>query len=94
MLTTRRQLNSNFAQEEIAMLFRLLFTLALLGALIWFWRRNRRANARPSPAEPASESMVRCACCDIHLPRRLALQQQERWYCSQAHLQQGPAPRE
>lgn len=77
------------------MLFRLLFTLALLGALIWFWRRNRRSKQLPTQQQDtASETMVRCAQCNIHLPRRLALQQQEHWYCSQAHQQQGPARRE
>ena len=76
------------------MLLRLLFTLALLGALIWFWRRSRRANTRPPQGEPSSETMVRCARCDIHLPQRLALQQHDHWYCCQEHLQQGPATRE
>ena len=76
------------------MLFRLLFTLALLGALIWFWRRSRRSNIRPPQGELSSETMVRCARCDIHLPQRLALHQQEQWYCCQDHLQQGPASRE
>ena len=92
--TTRRQLNSDFYRKEIAKLFRLLFTLALLGALIWFWRRNRRPSARPTAAEPTSESMVRCAHCNTHVPRRQALQQDNHWYCSQAHQQQGPAARD
>jgi uncharacterized protein len=34
--------------------------------------------------------MVRCAHCGVHLPNDRALQQGNEWYCSQAHLQQGP----
>ena len=84
--TTRRQLNSDFYRKEIAMLFRLLFTLALLGALIWFWRRNRRPSARPTAAEPTSESMVRCAHCGVHFPQSDAISHRGKHYCSQAHL--------
>ena len=76
------------------MLFRLLFILTLVGALIWFWRRSRRSNRRPPHGEPSSEGMVRCARCNVHLPQRLALHQQTHWYCCQAHLQQGPARRD
>ena len=76
------------------MLFRLLFILTLVGALIWFWRRSRRSNRRPPQGDPSSESMVRCARCNVHLPQRLALHQQTHWYCCQAHLQQGPARRD
>jgi uncharacterized protein len=34
--------------------------------------------------------MVRCARCGVHLPRDRALGNQQLWYCSQAHLEQGP----
>jgi uncharacterized protein len=33
---------------------------------------------------------VRCAHCGVHVPQSQALSQDQRWYCSQAHLEQGP----
>lgn len=68
-----------------------LFWIALIVAAIWFWRKNKRqaAAARPS-AELEAAPMVRCAHCGVHLPRDRALSLQQQWYCSQAHLEQGP----
>ncbi|MBP5097837.1 PP0621 family protein, partial [Pseudomonas protegens] len=48
------------------------------------------AAAPRSPNEPATTPMVRCAHCGVHLPQDRALSQSQQWYCSQAHLQQGP----
>ncbi len=69
-------------------LFRLLFWIALILAIIWLWRRLRRATAPRRPDAPLP--MVRCAHCGVHLPRQDALPQGQRWYCSPAHLEQGP----
>jgi uncharacterized protein len=35
--------------------------------------------------------MIRCAQCGVHVPRNLAVNQDQHWYCSQAHRVQGPA---
>ena len=70
-------------------LFRLLFWFALIAAGIWLWRKAQGA-ASPTHKEPDSLPMVRCAHCGVHLPRQSALQNQNRWYCSQQHLEQGP----
>jgi len=74
---------------------RLLFWIALIAAAVWFWRKfNRPAPpARPDAALDATP-MVRCAHCGVHLPRDRALNLQQDWYCSQAHLEQGPGSRE
>ncbi|APC22365.1 uncharacterized protein ABH911_001052 [Pseudomonas protegens] len=70
---------------------RLLFWIALIAAAVWFWRKFKRPAAAPrSPNEPATTPMVRCAHCGVHLPQDRALSQSQQWYCSQAHLQQGP----
>ncbi|MDX5371825.1 MAG: envelope stress response protein PspG [Pseudomonadaceae bacterium] len=75
-------------------MFRLLFWIAVIAAAVWLWRRFKR------PAAPSADTaqqdpapMVRCAQCGVHVPRDQALAQGERWYCSQAHLQQG-SPRQ
>jgi uncharacterized protein len=68
-----------------------LFWIALIVAAISFWRKNKRQASSPkSPAELEAAPMVRCAHCGVHLPRDRALSLQQKWYCSQAHLEQGP----
>ncbi|UCJ16987.1 hypothetical protein K5Q02_00865 [Pseudomonas sp. MM211] len=75
-------------------LFRLLIWIAIIFAAIWVWRRffgaTRRRQA-PPPAETTAP-MVRCAHCGVHTPQQHAIQLAQRWYCSQAHLEQGPKP--
>ncbi|MCU1718147.1 PP0621 family protein [Pseudomonas sp. 5P_3.1_Bac2] len=74
-------------------MLRLLFWIALIAAAFWLWRRFKQASlARQSAAKPSLEPtpMVRCAHCAVHLPRQQALQLDDKWYCSQAHLEQGP----
>ena len=70
-------------------LFRLLFWIILIAAAVWLWRRLVRKPAAPGKTEQRTLTMVRCAQCGVHLPRDQALQSQDHWYCSQAHLQQG-----
>jgi len=75
-------------------LFRLLFWIALIAAAVWLWRRlSRPTRAAPQQENPA-HPMVRCAHCGIHVPREDALTQDNRWYCSRAHLEQGSPPSE
>lgn len=71
---------------------RLLFWIALIAAAVWFWRKFKSPAAAPRPPnEPTTTPMVRCAHCGVHLPQDRALSQSQQWYCSQAHLQQGPS---
>ena len=72
------------------MLLRLLLTAALIGAVIWLWRNRHRQVRSNKTSQPASETMRRCAHCGVHVPQRLALSVGTHYYCSQAHLQQGP----
>jgi uncharacterized protein len=71
-------------------MFRLLFWVAVIAAAVWLWRRfNRPAAPSAKPDEDQPAPMVRCAQCGVHVPRDKALPQEQRWYCSQAHLEQG-----
>ncbi|MGO4004573.1 MULTISPECIES: PP0621 family protein [Pseudomonas] len=76
-------------------MLRLLFWIALIAAAVWFWRKFKRpANTHShTPGEQSAAPMVRCAHCGVHLPRDRALSLQQQWYCSQAHLEQGPGTR-
>ena len=71
-------------------LFRLLFLLAIIMAAIWLWRRIAASTRRSDDSSAAPAPMVRCAHCGVHVPRARALAQGDSWYCSQAHLEQGP----
>ncbi|WP_339486604.1 PP0621 family protein [Pseudomonas sp. EL_65y_Pfl2_R95] len=72
-------------------LFRLLFLLAIIATAFWLWRRFTQAKhsaKQQAPAKP--KPMVRCANCGVHLPREHALENGAQWFCSTAHLRQGP----
>nr|WP_298135857.1 PP0621 family protein [uncultured Pseudomonas sp.] len=68
-------------------LFRLLFLIAIAAAAYWLWRRIAAPTRRHDDGSAAP--MVRCAHCGVHVPRTRALLQDDNWYCSQAHLEQG-----
>ncbi|WP_442112203.1 PP0621 family protein [Pseudomonas sp. NUPR-001] len=70
---------------------RLLFWIALIAAAFWLWRKFKASNAA-SPDNSLEDplKMVRCAHCGVHLPNDRALHRGSQWYCSQAHLEQGP----
>lgn len=70
---------------------RLLFWIALIAAAFWLWRKFKISQqSHPEQKLDDPLKMVRCAHCGVHLPNDRALQQGKDWYCSQAHLQQGP----
>ena len=69
-------------------LFRLLFWIILIAAAFWLWRRLSSKLTTTNKPHEITVTTVRCAQCGVHLPREQALQSQDRWYCSQAHLEQ------
>ena len=70
-------------------MLRLLFWIVLIAAAVWLWRKFKGPVAN-TPREQDAPPMVRCAHCGVHLPRDRALRLEQQWYCSQAHLEQGP----
>ena len=58
--------------------------LRLLG-----WRppgdRRKLQDASPDHVPDEADALVRCARCAVHLPRSLAIQNGERWYCCPEH---------
>ncbi|MCQ4317114.1 hypothetical protein EA797_03620 [Stutzerimonas zhaodongensis] len=69
-------------------LFRLLFWIILIAAAFWLWRRLTSKPKTTGEPPLTTVTTVRCAECGVHLPREQALQSHDRWYCSQAHLEQ------
>ena len=69
---------------------RLLFWIAVIAAAVWFWRKFKSPAAKQQRPAPDAALMVRCAHCGVHLPQDRALSSRQAWYCTQAHLEQGP----
>ncbi|WP_420232251.1 PP0621 family protein [Pseudomonas sp. ABY48] len=77
-------------------MLRLLILFAVVASAIWIFRGVKKTSARASrpTQEQDAPPMVRCAHCGVHLPRDRALALEQQWYCSQAHLEQGPGTRD
>ncbi|MDY0249854.1 MAG: PP0621 family protein [Pseudomonas sp.] len=72
-------------------LSRLILLVIIIGGGIWLWRRfNRRHTIEQ---HPSTQSMVRCAHCQVHLPQDRALYKSPHWYCSAEHLNHGSPTR-
>ena len=73
-------------------MIRLLFWVVVIFVAVWAWRKFKTpAVSTRAPGSDQALPMVRCAHCGLHVPDNSALRQGNLWYCSQAHLQQGPA---
>jgi uncharacterized protein len=76
---------------------RLLFWIALFALGWWLWRKATRpaqpAGKAKTKADEQAAPMVRCAQCGVHVPQTHALQDEQKWYCSRAHLEQDHANR-
>lgn len=75
--------------------------LVLLGlvVLLFLFRRylarrwrQRRPSPRANPAAAAVEEMVRCAHCDLYVPRSASWSDGRHGYCSISHRLAGPRP--
>lgn len=72
---------------------RLILLAIIIGGGVWLWRRfNSRSSL--SKKDTPTQTMVRCAHCNVHLPQDRAIKRNQNWFCSSEHLQQGPQPRD
>ncbi len=70
---------------------RLLVLAAHVLVAVWLVRRAlARADAGDAPPASAAEDLVRCAQCDLLLPRREARQVNGATYCTEEHARRGP----
>ena len=70
---------------------RLLFWIAVIAAAVWFWRKFKNpAIKQQRSGEPDATPKVRFAHSGVPLRQDRALSSRQEWYCTQAHLEQGP----
>ncbi|MFF7706075.1 PP0621 family protein [Pseudomonas sp. NPDC007930] len=70
---------------------RLLFWIVVIFVAVWLWRKYKaRAASAGQQRKQHTLTMVRCAHCGVHLPDDRAIRRNSHWFCSQAHLEQGP----
>jgi uncharacterized protein len=70
---------------------RLLIFILIAAAVYWLVRIiSQKAIRKPSAhkTEDAAEAMVKCQYCGVHLPQHKAVSNNQKWYCSQQHLEQ------
>lgn len=50
-------------------------------------RKNQDNRGNKSNDDEKNEVMVACQYCDLRLPKKQAIEQDGKWFCSQAHLE-------
>jgi uncharacterized protein len=80
-------------------MLKLLLVVVVLVVAAWLWIGRRRPPGAPPAAKPparpeapkATQTMLACAHCGVHLPQGDALMDAAgRPYCNEAHRLQGP----
>jgi len=66
---------------------RTLVILIAVAIIVLAARRLWQKPRRPEKPQLKSGNMVQCADCGIYLPEQEALLHNDRYYCSQAHLE-------
>ncbi len=75
-------------------MLRWLVLAAAVCAAVWLLRRSLARRERGAPRtgrENRPAELVSCARCEVHLPRREALEHAGNFYCSDEHRRLGPA---
>ncbi len=73
------------------MVARLLIGLVVIGAIVMFVRGMRGRAAAPAERRAVDARTVRCAHCQVYLPRDEAVVADGRSYCSREHAEQSRA---
>jgi uncharacterized protein len=69
---------------------RLIFILAVVALVYWLLKSYRTKPTKPD-ASTASEEMVRCVHCGVHLPKSESLWVGGEYFCSDAHRRERAA---
>jgi len=70
----------------------MLFKMLLLGVAIWLiltlLKQYRQGIDQPRNAPEPDQKMVKCAACDVHLPKSESVEVDGKHYCCAEHSQQ------
>ncbi|MBA4381515.1 MAG: hypothetical protein C0406_03020 [Sideroxydans sp.] len=64
---------------------RLLFLFAVIAVVYWLLKSYRKQSPKQDVPAAASEDMVRCTQCGVHLPKSEAMLADGKFFCSEAH---------
>lgn len=64
---------------------KVLLFAAIAVAIWWLWRKLQQPEVTARSAEHPVESMVVCAHCGVNQPRSECVEDDGRFYCSEAH---------
>jgi uncharacterized protein len=63
---------------------RLIFIVAVIGLVYWLLKSYRKSASQDEPSN-ATEDMVRCMKCGIHIPKSESLQKDGKYFCCEDH---------
>lgn len=68
-----------------------LLLIGILAVIAWFWlgRKNQTGNADDHPPSKATETIVICAHCHLHVPESEAICVDGQHYCCDEHRKLG-----
>ncbi|TNC96790.1 MAG: hypothetical protein FD121_1031 [Gallionellaceae bacterium] len=64
---------------------RLLFLFVVIAVVYWLLKSYRKQSPKQDVPTAASEDMVRCAQCGVHLPKSEATLSDGKHFCGEAH---------
>jgi len=73
-------------------MMKFLLLIGILAVIAWFWlgqRKSQAGNADNRPPSKASETIVICAHCHLHVPESEAIHADGRHYCCEEHRKLG-----
>lgn len=68
------------------MVIKWILLIALVFVIFWFFKQFRKIQRKPSDTtRKVIEDMVRCAYCDVHLPKSESIVEHGKYFCCTKH---------
>jgi len=64
---------------------RLIILFVVIAVVYWLLKSYRKSSPKQDASTTASEDMVRCARCGVHLPKSEAMISAGKFFCGEAH---------
>jgi uncharacterized protein len=71
-----------------------LLLIGILGVIVWYWLRQRSSQAGDADkrsSSSATETIVVCAYCRLHVPESESIRVDGQHYCCEEHRKLGPS---